>query len=324
MCHCYCISISNRNNIRNKILDIVSSNKWLSIRKPIQLGNLFIENKKFTELALNTIIQQNLLTDEERTKVIKCRFYAEYCRYRDISWKELDKNWSDEWRAKTIKNDEADAKRFRRLAKSYIELSRKHESEAKAKVNSKINNWRNYDIKDNYIKWQDYYIKEAERQIVPITRRQYICFETTQLRLIKNRPNWIETSRGAVVPLEKAINLFNMLYTDYILSDKTHIKFCSNKLRVGNYILTEMQYCNKYIDGDYTKKSIGYKEWKFQIGCHTLWFDDIKDFAKYYNLQDRLNFPLNIDTAQCMRDHIVHLSSGINIQSVGMSGVLDK
>lgn len=61
----------------------------------------------------------------------------------------------------------------------------------------------------------------------------------------------------------------------------------------------------------------GYKEWKFIIGCHILWFDDIKDFARYYNLQDRLSFPLDRTTAECMENHLIHLPSGRTIEAVG-------
>lgn len=66
-----------------------------------------------------------------------------------------------------------------------------------------------------------------------------------------------------------------------------------------------------------TYKDLGYKEWMFRIGCHTLWFDDIKDFAKYYNLQDRLSFPLDRTTAECMENHLIHLPSGKTIEAVG-------
>lgn len=66
-----------------------------------------------------------------------------------------------------------------------------------------------------------------------------------------------------------------------------------------------------------TYKDLGYKEWMFRIGCHTLWFDDIKDFARYYNLQDRLSFPLDKTTDECMENHLIHLPSGKTIEAVG-------
>ena len=75
-------------------------------------------------------------------------------------------------------------------------------------------------------------------------------------------------------------------------------------------------YINKFADYLNVGK-LGNKEWIFTIGCHHLWFDDIKDFARYYNLQDRLSFPLDKTTAECMENHLIHLSSGRTIEAVG-------
>lgn len=52
-----------------------------------------------------------------------------------------------------------------------------------------------------------------------------------------------------------------------------------------------------------------------------LYFTDIKDFARYYNLQDRLAFPLNRTTEECMENHLIHLHSGRTIEAVGMSDI---
>ena len=57
------------------------------------------------------------------------------------------------------------------------------------------------------------------------------------------------------------------------------------------------------------------------IGCHILWFDDIKDFARYYNLQDKLSFPLDRTTEECMENHLIHLHSGRTIKAVGMTDI---
>lgn len=45
--------------------------------------------------------------------------------------------------------------------------------------------------------------------------------------------------------------------------------------------------------------------------------DYIKDFAKYYNLQDKLSFPLDKTTTECMENHLIHLPSGKTIEAVG-------
>ena len=84
-------------------------------------------------------------------------------------------------------------------------------------------------------------------------------------------------------------------------------------------------YEDKFVDiikcGQDEPEKSGYKEWKFIIGCHILWFDDIKDFARYYNLQDRLAFPLNRTTEECMENHLIHLHSGRTIEAVGMTDI---
>lgn len=36
-----------------------------------------------------------------------------------------------------------------------------------------------------------------------------------------------------------------------------------------------------------------------------------------FNLQDRLAFPLNRTTEECMENHLIHLSSGRTIEAVG-------
>lgn len=46
-----------------------------------------------------------------------------------------------------------------------------------------------------------------------------------------------------------------------------------------------------------------------------------KVFARYYNLQDRLAFPLNRTTEECMENHLIHLHSGRTIEAVGMTDI---
>lgn len=137
----------------------------------------------------------------------------------------------------------------------------------------------------------------------------------------RDEPNWVETSRGAIVPLETAINVFNRLYTDYILSGKTIFRFKRDEFKIGSFCVSSISYEDKFVDiikcGQDEPEKSGYKEWKFCIGCHILWFDDIKDFARYYNLQDRLSFPLDRTTAECMENHLIHLHSGRTIEAVG-------
>ena len=90
-----------------------------------------------------------------------------------------------------------------------------------------------------------------------------------------------------------------------------------DELKIGSFCVSSISYEDKFVDliecGQDEPKKLGYKEWKFIIGCHILWFDDIKDFARYYNLQYRLAFPLNRTTEECMENHLIHLHSGRTI-----------
>lgn len=171
-----------------------------------------------------------------------------------------------------------------------------------------------------------YYANYSNRTIEPITSSiNKVAFSNTQLRLKPGKPNWVETSRGAIVPLETAINVFNQLYTDYILSGKTIFKFKRDEFKIGSFCVSSISYEDKFVDlikcGHDEPEKLGYKEWKFCIGCHILWFDDIKNFARYYNLQDRLSFPLNRTTEECMKNHLIHLHSGRTIEAVGMTDI---
>lgn len=248
-------------------------------------------------------------------------FYTKFCLHKGISWKELNKKWSKEYVSEVEAKDKAKAEAFDKLAKIYADKSKANYKEALSKVNSSVDDWRklNYTSKIKYIR---YYANYDKRTIEPITSFMHkAAFSNTQLRLKPDKPNWVETSRGALVPLETAINIFNQLYTDYILSGKTIFRFKHGEFKIGSFYVSSISYEDKFVDlikcGHDEPEKLGYKEWKFCIGCHILWFDDIKDFARYYNLQDRLAFPLDKTTEECMENHLIHLPSGRTIEAVG-------
>ena len=59
--------------------------------------------------------------------------------------------------------------------------------------------------------------------------------------------------------------------------------------------------------------------WNIERGLpqdYTIYKTD-EDFARYYNLQDRLSFPLDKTTDECMENHLIHLPSGKTISAVG-------
>lgn len=311
----------NREQYFTEIKLFADKYKFIPKCKPLYTKPYWVNDYKVDFPTIKTILEDKLFSDEEKLKIEKCKFYTKFCLYKGISWKELDKNWSDDYIEEIKIKDKAKAEDFDKLAKRYADKSEANYKEALSKVNSSVNDWRkpNYTSKIKYIR---YYANYYKRTIEPIPSFIHkVVFSNTQLRLKPGKPNWVETSRGAIVPLETAINVFNHLYTDYILSGKTIFRFKRDEFKIGSFCVSSISYEDKFVDvikcGQDEPEKSGYKEWKFCIGCHILWFDDIKDFARYYNLQDRLSFPLDRTTAECMENHLIHLHSGRTIEAVG-------
>lgn len=312
---------AKRNEYFIEIKSIVDKYKFIPKCKPLSDKEFWINSYKVKFPSINAILNDALFTDEQKEHIKKCKFYTKFCLHKGISWKELDKNWSDEYVAEVEAKDKAKAEAFDKLAKIYADKSKANYKEALAKVNGSVDDWRKPDYTSR-IKYIRYYANYHKRTIEPIASFMHkVAFSNIQLRLKPGKPNWVETSRGAIVPLEAAINIFNQLYTDYILSGKTLFRFKGNEFRIGSFCVSSISYEDKFVDlikcGHDEPEKLGYKEWKFCIGCHILWFDDIKNFARYYNLQDRLSFPLDRTTAECMENHLIHLPSGRTIEAVG-------
>ena len=298
-----------RENYINEIKNLVAKYKFIPKGKPLYTKQYWIHNEYIVKFPnIKTILNSNLFTDEEKLHIEKCKFYTKYCLHKGISWKEVNKNWSDEYIKEIKDKDKADYEAFLKKVEKYNIKAGANRRAALIESKNNIDYWRK-GSDSNILSYIDYYVNEKERSITPIRRILQCKFNNTQLRIKPSRPNWVETSRCAIVPLETAINVFNQLYTNYILSGKTKFEFKNNEFKIGSFIVTECAYIDKITDNIASfdiPKTLGYKEWYFKIGCHTLWFDDIKDFARYYNLQDKLSFPLDIDSATCMKDHIIY------------------
>jgi hypothetical protein len=297
------------------------SDKYRFVPKVKRLSNkdIYVGNFKVPFPSIKDILNDNLFTDEQKLHIKKCKFYTKFCYCKGISWKELNKKWSDGCIAEIEAKDKADYKAFlERVEKYNIKAEANHKA-ALIDSNNNIDYWRKGNNSNN-ISYIDYYVNEKKRTITPIRRVLQCKFNNTQLRTKPSRPNWVETSRGALVPLDAAIRVFNQLYTNYILSGKTKFEFKNNEFKIGSFIVTECAYIDKITDNIASfdiPNTLGYKEWYFKIGCHTLWFDDIKDFARYYNLQDQLSFPLDKTTAECMENHLIHVSNVKTIKAIG-------
>lgn len=305
---------SSRDIYLEEIKDLIEKyNRLIPKNKPLCNKVIYISGYNVEFPSIKDILNDNLFDDKQKLHIEKCKFYTKYCLHKGISWKELNKKWSDEYTKEIEAKDKANYKAFLERAEKFKIIAKNNYEEALAKLDNNINDWRNGGKIQN-VKCTDYYIYENNRRITSVSRVLINKFSNTQLRLKPSRPNWVETSRGALVPLDTAIRVFNQLYTNYILSGKTKFEFKNNEFKIGSFIVTECAYIDKITDSIASfniPNTLGYKEWYFKIGCHTLWFDDIKDFARYYNLQDKLSFPLDKTTAECMDNHLIYLSSDL-------------
>lgn len=323
--HSYNYYDQAREDLFEQINGLATKYKFIPKRKPLSDNPYYHDYGKIPFPSVNTILNDSIFNDEEKLKIKKCIFYTKYCLHKGTNWKELNDKWSDKYIAEIESKDKVAEEAFKvkaEKAKKQAEINRKNAETIKCNT---VSDWRSGN-RHKAVKWIDYYIDYDNRTISKIERIKYSDnFLNTQLRLKPGKPNWVETSRGALVPLEIAINVFNQLYTDYILSGKTMFNFKRDEFRIGSFCVSSISYEDKFFDiikcgCDEPEKS-GYKEWKFIIGCHILWFDDIKDFARYYNLQDKLSFPLDRTTAECMENHLIHLSSGRTIEAVGIMDI---
>lgn len=314
--------VAKRNEYFIEIKALVDKHKFIPRCKPLSDKVFYVDRYKIKFPPINAILNNALFTNEQKDYIKKCKFYTKFCLHKDISWTELNKKWSDEFVAEIEAKDKAEEEAFRKREAEYKIKTEKNYKAALAKANQTIDDWRKGDTKQE-IHYTRYYANPDTREIKAIDNVLYhTMFPNTQLRIKVDRPNWVETSRGALVPLETAINVFNQLYTDYILSGKTIFRFKRDEFKIGSFCISSISYEDKFVDlikcGHDKPEKLGYKEWKFCIGCHILWFDDIKDFARYYNLQDKLSFPLDRTTEECMENHLIHLPSGRTIEAVGM------
>ena len=311
---------TKRNEYFVEIKALVEKHKFIPRCKPLSDKGFYINQYKVEFPSINAILNDGLFTDEQKEHIKKCKFYTKFCLHKGTSWTELNKKWSNEYVAEVEAKDKAEEEAFRKKEAEYKIKTENNYKAALAKANQTIDEWRKGNTKQE-IHYTMYYSNPDTREIKSIDSVLYhTMFPNTQLRIKPDKPNWVETSRGALVPLETAINIFNQLYVDYILSGKTEFQFKYNEFKIGSFCVSRIDYSDKYIDITHYEDKydfLGYKEWRFRIGCHTLWFDDIKDFARYYNLQDKLSFPLDKTTAECMENNLIHLSSGRIIEAVG-------
>lgn len=267
--------------------------------------------------TVKQIVKNKIFTNKEKDLFRKRFFYTKNCYGEGISFKEVEDNWN-----KKITPEEA-SKFFKRKnlywlddyskdcvtwnnyiakyklctenrKKKYIEecehKSEKNYQEALNKlkaikhVDDFIDIWRERKINkiSDGITYKCF-IREFGRNKTghwitnKVSISHNLLFKNTQLRL---ENNIIITSKGARVPLQAAITAFKFIIHKINTSNNEPIIF--NEYNVGIYNLRFAKYTTKVTNaGD----SLDYKEWLIQIGCHSLWLDDVLNFIHYYKLE---------------------------------------
>lgn len=239
--------------------------------------------------TINQIINDTVFTDEQKAYIKKCELYSEY-RNSGIVWKDIltksEKEIVDKVEEKEKEFDERWSKAIER-GKENREKAIKESNSAKT-----LEDFRNVYGVANYVTYK--FPRRGRNFSIhwmdETTRVK--CFKNIQLRLNVNN-NIITTSNNASVDLTQAIDLFNVLYDkyfshyDYTNTDDYFIDFTKRNIKINYYNLRHICFTEKKTDDG---ERLGYMEWKIQIGCHTLWLDDIKEFCRYYHLEDRVHF----------------------------------
>lgn len=189
--------------------------------------------------------------------------------------RKIHKNYVAEQLAKSEANYNAALEELRKIESDYTVNSWRE-----GKINTRYNSvsYRKYIAPSNY--------KSSGTWTTATVYSSYRTFTNTQLKL---EGNIIRTSRNATVTLEEGIKMYKMfmIYRNNNPDRTTWTTSYFGRVNVGIYNLRFITYKDKVSD---TGKSLGYKEWCIQIGCHSLWLDDIEDFIKYYHLEDKFHY----------------------------------
>lgn len=220
-----------------------------------------------------------------------------YCNKRNIylntDWL-VDVHTWNELISKTLEIERKIHKNYvaEQLAKSEANYNAALEELRKIESDYTVNSWREGKINIGYnsVSYRKYIApssyKNSGTWMTATIHSSCKTFTNTQLKL---EGNIIRTSRNATVTLEEGIKMYKMfmIYRNNNPDRTTWTTSYFGRVNVGVYNLRFITYKDKVSD---TGRPLGYKEWCIQIGCHSLWLDDIEDFIKYYHLEDKFHY----------------------------------
>ena len=290
----------------------------LCIYYPDNWSYINIELPSVKKILTNTVFNKS-----QKEIFRKLYFYTKYCYGRGIPYKDVDtyfntpithdkaieycnkryiyftsdlliniKTWN-ELISKTKEIEDNAHKTYiaEQLAKS--EENYKYALEELHKLESEytVNAWREGQFKNDQltVSYQKFNTPSRRNKTYGWTtttiRSNNKTFINTQLKL---KGNTIHTSRNASVTLEEGIKMYKM-FKIFRANNPNRTSWTTSdfgKVNVGIYNLRFIAYKDKVTDSGI---NLGRKEWCIQIGCHSLWLDDIEDFIRYYHLEDKFN-----------------------------------
>lgn len=273
--------------------------------------------------SVKKILTNTVFSNSQKDKFRKLYFYTKYCYGRSIPYKDVDKYYNipithteainycsknniylntdwliniytwNELISKTKEMEDKAHKKYidEQIAKSNANYQAALEELRKIESEYTVNSWR--EGKTNNRRHVISYLKyciPSRHNSNGTWKVDYIygsCSIFTNIQL-KLEGNIIHTSKKATVTLEEGIKMYKM-FKSYIANNPNSTSFTTSdfgKVYVGIYNLRFITYKDKVTDFGV---NLGRKEWCIQIGCHSLWLDDIEDFIKYYHLEDKFN-----------------------------------
>lgn len=293
-----CYDFYNKNIIKNVTFD-----KYCGWTKT---GRFTVECKTPKE-----IIEKKIFTREELDILTKRSFYTNYCYGEDISLSDVNKYWNAKFDKElhtkkhfpfsdVIQDDITTWRDYIIRRKSAIRLwERNHinnlrEQIANSRKEGIIKALFNENCKSigEYFRRTglNYLVVNCKRLVNKRNKNELESVKSTlyfygreQLRLSKDR-KYIETSRDCAVRLSDAISLFRLVKFVYEKNKgtETSIDYSNKHIMCGKYQLLNIKFTKKNNSDFNVDNSI---KCLITIGCHTLWYNDVIEFIKYYKLE---------------------------------------
>lgn len=295
ICRDYSYYVNNSLQIKKDLKELIKECPELPVDNSVDIFGI---DKYFIYLTtdyyhiqiptINEIINNTVFNEEQQKHIDMCKFYTKYCYKEDHSWKDVVENWNtsklDIIKDIVLKRRE----RYKKWEQECVELTARNRREAMDNCmnNFTVDSWRkSSSTHPNEFQYEAYFMDKYHCKVSKM-RTEY-CFQSFKNVELKLDGKNVITSKNAVVGLEYAIKLFNWLYKKCISKNITFMDFTHDNIKISWYSLRHICYLEKHTDDG---EKLGYSDWKIQIGCHSIWMEEVKEFCRYYHLEDKVDF----------------------------------